>query len=79
MLEKQAAYQKSAENDTQIHRHGQPKIMTPQQYATDLNANSWGITNAYDDSKQNNVIIESTDAWIRNHLHKYWAASSKDN
>lgn len=57
--------------DSAILRYKQPANMTSMQYAEDLNAKSWKVTDVYDESMLNDIFIEEVDPSICHSLWEY--------
>lgn len=51
----------------------QPALMTSQQFAEDLIANSCKIATVYDKSTLNDVFVDGVNAFVHHSLRDYWA------
>lgn len=61
------------EMDSSILWCTEPVHMTPTQYADNLYAKSFKLTDVYYDAKLNNISIERVDNSICHSLRNYWA------
>lgn len=64
-----------ADHNQNIQRYIQMNIMTPQQYADDLIANSCKVAHDYDKGTSNYVFIQGVGKPIRHSLQNIWATN----